>query len=30
MFKNSAHAWLCENVEEFNKKTMEFLVKHSG
>jgi pimeloyl-ACP methyl ester carboxylesterase len=30
VFKDCAHAGLYENVEEFNKKTMDFLVKHTG
>ena len=30
IFKNCAHAALYENVEEFNKKTMDFLLRHSG
>lgn len=30
VFKDCAHAGLYENVEEFNKKTMDFLVRNSG
>ena len=30
IFKDCAHAGLYENVEEFNKKTMDFLLRHSG
>ena len=30
IFKDCAHAGLYENVEEFNKKTMDFLMRHSG
>jgi 3-oxoadipate enol-lactonase len=30
IFKNCAHAGLYEDVEGFNKKTMDFLFRHSG
>jgi 3-oxoadipate enol-lactonase len=30
VFKDCAHASLYENTEEFNKKTMDFLMRHSG
>jgi len=30
IFKDCAHAALYENTEEFNKKTMDFLMRHSG